>query len=730
MRFIKNFLSAINVFDISKSMGKENKTFDNTSNKIEKMKRIHQLFIVGMFFLVGCSPSKENQEISISSLLEEMVDRDQIANFPKSNYKSLQASSYNRESVSPDKPGWFADSDGIGFIRTEENNGKKEWVIMEDDGPGVITKIWAVCFYYGLNNTTGANIKFYLDGATEPAISTNFFKLVKGEAFVKPPFAQESTRAGNLYFPIPYAKSCKITMDDKAFYNIINYRKYPATTKVKTFTMEDFNETVALQEKIGIVLNTKPSAKGISKRISKELQKGEKLNFPLPKGNHAIKQLEIKVSNTTDIGQALRSVVLVGNFDKEQTVFTPVGDFFNNVGKVHPYEMWERSVKKDGTMICRWTMPYESTGEIYLENLGENSVKAELSVIVSERKWTKNTMHFHSTWRMDAPTPTFPLYDWNFLEAEGKGVIVGDEWGVLNPREGWWGEGDEKIYIDEDIEKNFPSHFGTGTEDYYGWAGGKVPTPADEFSNLFVGNIIVANPKSMGYNVCTRTRVLDAIPFQQKIKFDFESSCGTRQTWHRLQYAQTTFWYAIPGVKHNRKQLKKQAAAKLTTLEELQEEVEKAKKEVYVIDNALEAEILKISDQKGVVEKFSKIPMWGEISNGAMKNMWFEKQGDFVEFNITEQFEKSILSFGAAVGKLCGNFDIYVNGKLKKTQDFYSEHPGITNPYVALGACEPLNNTFKVKFVFKGISKNKQSIKGKKALGLDFFLINNNFLNR
>ncbi len=691
---------------------------------------IYQTLGVILLMLSSCSPSNENQEISISSLLEEMVDRDQIANFPKSNYKSLQASSYNRESVSPDKPGWFADSDGIGFIRTEKNNGIKEWVIMEDDGPGVITKIWAVCFYYGLNNTTGANIKFYLDGATEPTISTNFFKLVKGESFVKAPFAEESTRAGNLYFPIPYAKSCKITMDDKAFYNIINYRKYPADTKVKTFTMEDFKQTAALQQKAGNILNTKPDAIGVAKVVSKELNKGDKLDFPLPKGNNSIQQLEIKLSNTTDIAQALRSVVLVGEFDNEQTVFVPVGDFFNNVGKIHPYDMWERSVKADGTMVCRWTMPYEKTGKIYLENLGENKVKAELSVVVAERKWTENTMHFHATWRMDDPTPTFPLYDWNFLEAEGKGVIVGDEWGVLNPRQGWWGEGDEKIYIDEDIEKNFPSHFGTGTEDYYGWAGGKVPTPADEFSKLFLGNIIVANPRSMGYNVCTRTRVLDAIPFQKKIKFDFESSCGTRQTWHRLQYAQTTFWYAIPGVKHNRKALKGKAAEKLKTLEELQEEVKAAKSKVYVVENALEAEIVKISKIEGAKENFAKVPMWGEWSNGDYKNIWFEKTGDFVELNITEQFEKSTLIFAASVGKVCGNFEIYVNGKLKKTQDFYSEHPGITNPYVSLGECEPVNNAFKIKFVFKEVAKKGNTVKNKKGLGIDFFLIKNDFLNR
>ena len=72
-------------------------------------------------------PTKQNKEINLTTLLNEMVDRDQITRFPQNGYQCLQASSYNRESVSPDKPGWFADSDGIGFIRTEINNGKEEW---------------------------------------------------------------------------------------------------------------------------------------------------------------------------------------------------------------------------------------------------------------------------------------------------------------------------------------------------------------------------------------------------------------------------------------------------------------------------------------------------------------------------------------------------------------------------------------------------------------------------
>lgn len=676
-------------------------------------------------------PKEQVKEINLTTLLNEMVDRDQITRFPQNGYQCLQASSYNRESVSPDKPGWFADSDGIGFIRTEINNGQEEWVIMEDDGPGVITKIWAVCFYYGLNDTIGANIKFYLDGSSIPVINTNFFALVKGQDFVKPPFAVETTRAGNLYFPIPYAKSCKITMDKKSFYNIINYRKYPKNTPVKTFTMDEFQEVSKLREKIGTILTFPPKLAGEKTEKSQILQQGESLTIELSKGSNAVNQIEIKINKSNNLGQALRSTILIGEFDGEETLWCPVGDFFNNVGKIKPYEMWERSVRDDSTMICRWLMPYKNSGNITIKNLWDDSVGVNIKISVENYKWNENSMHFYASWRMDEPTPTFPLFDWNFLSAQGKGVVVGDEWTVLNPAEGWWGEGDEKIYVDNDFDVNFPSHFGTGTEDYYGWAGGIVPTPNDQFSTSFLGNIIVAHPRSMGYNVCTRTRVLDAIPFQEKIKFDFESSCGTRQQWFYLQYAQTTFWYGIPGVTHNRPPLPEMAAMKLPTLEELQKLVLEKKSKQYVVDGALEAENFTVSDKsKSVSENYSEIPMWGEISNGKMKNLWFEKVGDFAEIKITEQFEKSNLQICAAVGPNCGQFELYVNGKSITEQDLYSNHGGMTNPLIELGEIEPVNNAFILKFIFKGANKNGVSVRDKYALGIDYFLIQNNFLKR
>jgi hypothetical protein len=676
--------------------------------------------ILIVFF--GCS---RTDEINLTTLLKEMADREQLANFPEPGYRCLQASSYNRESVSSGKPGWFADSDGTGFIRTEINNGREEWVIMEDQGPGAITKIWAVCFYYGLEDTIGANVRFYLDGATEPVISTNFFSLVKGQDFVRPPFAVKTTRAGNLYFPVPYAKSCKITMDKKAFYNIVNYRKYPEGTPVRSFTMGEYENVAGLREKIGKVLRSPSAVKG--KKITKEkvLQKGERLLLELPKGSHAIKELRIKISQAKDYAQALRSTILAGKFDQEETVWCPAGDFFNNVGKSRPYEMWERSVTTDSTMICRWVMPYEDSGAVCLENLDENPVKVTLSVVSGRFRWKESSMHFYASWRMDPPGPTFPLYDWNFLSAKGKGVIVGDEWTVLNPEEGWWGEGDEKIYVDDDIRQDFPSHFGTGTEDYYGWAGGIVPTPGDEFSKPFLGNIIVAEPNSKGYNVCTRTRALDAIPFREQIRFDFESSCGTdtRKSWFFLQYAQTTFWYGTPGVTYNRKPMPEMASRKLPTVDDLQELMAEARGKTYFAEGAIEAEQSgAFNKSPGVTENLADIPVWGEMSGGLLKNLWFEQAGDFAEFKITEQFKKSAIKIAAAVGKSCGKFDIYVNGRLIGERDLYSSSPGIINPLIDLGENEPVDNAFVIRFVYKDANSQARPVNQRSALGIDYFL--------
>lgn len=675
-----------------------------------------QLMAAAMLLFLPAGMTKA-QEVTMQSLLREMVDRESITEFSAElPYKTLQASSYNRASVSPDQPGWFADSDGVFCIRTEKNKkGETEWVLMEDNGPGAITKMWAVCFYYGLGDTTGANLKIYLDGEEEPTIFCNFFELVQGKNFVKPPLAAETRRAGNCYLPIPYAKSCKVTMDKKVFYNIINYRSYPKGTRVKTFSMDEYRRSQNLVDSVnqvlakGCIQDDKVSRKALKTfRKQQTLAPGESLRLTVDnkRKSGAVRLLTIRLT-ADDEAQALRSTVLKTVFDGEQTIWSPVGDFFNIGVGMKSYRMWERAVETDGTMVCRWVMPYRKQSEWCLENLGKQPVTVEMAVESGSYNWTDRSMYFHASWRMDDPTPGFPLFDYNLVKVEGTGLYVGDQFTVLNPEQGWWGEGDEKVYVDDDT---FPSHFGTGTEDYYGWAGGVVPNPVDEFDEPFLSNVRVASPNSMGYNTCTRTRVLDAIPFKERLDFNIESSGSNRTSWFHLQYAVNTFWYAKPGATSNRKPLPDMAARKLMTLEELQAFNESCKKNKYVFPGAIEAENMDTYQVGDGVQLHEGMSVWGELSNGAVKAFAFSQEGQDLEVRLTELFDKAPLKVCLITGNGSGEFDIHVNGKFVRSVNLASEHSAVTT--IDLGEFDPVDNALKISFVCKSPGN----------LGIDYFL--------
>ena len=82
--------------------------------------------------------------ITLDTLLDEMVNRDHLARFPQPSYTCRQASSYDREATSPKKKEtWFANMDWSQFIRTEENDGHKEYVMMDAEGPGAVVRFWA-----------------------------------------------------------------------------------------------------------------------------------------------------------------------------------------------------------------------------------------------------------------------------------------------------------------------------------------------------------------------------------------------------------------------------------------------------------------------------------------------------------------------------------------------------------------------------------------------------------
>ncbi len=545
---------------------------------------------IALLLLTSFYQSANAQDITIQSLLKEMACRTCLAMYPLPAYASLQASSYNRESTARDAPGWFADSDGIGFIRTEENNGKTEWVIMEHDGPGAITKMWAPYFYYGgLDDLEGPNINIYLDGSATPVISENYFKLITGKGSVPPPFASVTARAGDCYLPIPFAKNCKITFDKKPFYNIINYRGYAKKITVKTFTTDQLKASLPLMNEVSKSLYSVYAAEaGISVNTKGTLAAGEEMHLKINKAG-AINQLQIWIDplQIQAHPELLRSVVLIAEFDGEQTVWTPLGDFFGSANELNPFQTWTRTVNSLGQMICTWVMPFKSSADFYLKNLSKTNINIEnFEIKHGNWKWDERSMYFHANWRSDDLLQGSVFKDWNFIDIHGKGVMIGDAWTVLNPDYGWWGEGDEKIYVDDAWDKKFPTHFGTGTEDYYGWAGGENPTKDDVFSHPYLANIEVGSATNKrqgvrGFNICTRVRALDAIPFSKRLVFDMEASPGVdiRNHWDYLAYSSVVFWYARPGAVSNRPPLPGQAAKPIVTLKEIDSmEIESKKK--------------------------------------------------------------------------------------------------------------------------------------------------------
>ncbi|MHB8901124.1 MAG: glycoside hydrolase family 172 protein, partial [Thermoguttaceae bacterium] len=261
-------------------------------------------------------------------------------------------------------------------------------------------------------------------------------------------------------------------------------------------------------------------------------------------GSGAVRKISLRLE-ADDLPQALRSTVLVAEFDGEQTVWCPVGDFFGTGHQVHPFRSWYTGVADDGTMTCFWVMPHEKSCRVSVVNLGSRPVRVTSQAQGSVYDWTDRSMHFHATWHQLTKVDTGPkkdqtgqgAFDVNYVTIQGEGKIVGDTLTVFNGAAAWWGEGDEKIFIDGE---EFPSHIGTGTEDYYGYAWCRPELFQSPFHAQPCGE---GNLKG-GFSVNSRYRILDTLPFTRSIRFDME-------LWHwastRMNYAPAVFWYARPG---------------------------------------------------------------------------------------------------------------------------------------------------------------------------------------
>ncbi|MHC4074630.1 MAG: hypothetical protein ACYTGS_21815 [Planctomycetota bacterium] len=210
----------------------------------------------------------ESGPVTFESLLREMVDRDRIARLPRPAYTCRQFSSYDRNSTEPGSPTWWANWDRSYFVRIENNNGRKEHVLMDADGPGAVVRFWATWHGPGGGEFSNGTLRVYLDGKAEPVIEGPMADLISGGKLVGEPLSRGVSpetayrhRGHNLYLPIPYAKHCKVTYETKAFidegarkgealYYQINYRSYEPGAKVESFTKNSLEQARSTLDRV------------------------------------------------------------------------------------------------------------------------------------------------------------------------------------------------------------------------------------------------------------------------------------------------------------------------------------------------------------------------------------------------------------------------------------------------------------------------------------------------
>lgn len=474
-----------------------------------------------------------------------MVDLELLAEKPDPFYKEAMASSYSRKSHQGGEA-WFDNADLGQYVRTDSAGDHLEHVLADLVGPGAITRIWSA-------NPAGI-IKFYFDGEKEPRIQTPLIDLFSGNtAPFSPEFAYTSGTGKNLYFPIPYSKSLKVTLQETnqpvSLYYEINYRTYDSAIDVESFDIKNSGHWLAARDLVSKKLYD-PNTVSVPKDSEwvhevLTIKPGQTISIPKILGEKAVYEWSTQVLGLEEKGpwenpkrahQALRFLNLLVSFDDEKSIQTPLGDFFGSSPGINPYQNLFFTVEPSVKMTSRLLMPFKKSMELSLTNHGKIPYTVDVNLRVATRTFKESNYFLRAQWK-SVTKNTWPPFDTTILKTSGEGKIIGTSYGIANPVLIWWGEGDQKIFIDGE---SFPSTFGSGTEDDYGFAYG-YNRP---FTRPYHAQTRVDGPASGGHISLNRWYVLDAYPFSSRVQFDQEiwHWMPTTPTWTHVVY-----WYAKPG---------------------------------------------------------------------------------------------------------------------------------------------------------------------------------------
>jgi hypothetical protein len=513
--------------------------------------------------------------LAYPDLVRRLYDLERLAEPPPPGERSGSASSYDRRSrYNPETDSyeeWGANGDGSGFVREEG-----EWVVaFEQEGPGVVWRVWSALPGAG-------HIQVFIDGAPSPVVDMpfrDFFERFNDEIppLNFPSLAPTLSRGRNRFIPIPYNRSCTIRLAPGwgAYYHV-TYTSFPAGTELPSFGGAfDREASIALAEADRALAQRgwrPPRAEDDTlERVSVTVPPGATVPVHTIAGNRAITALRVTPELPEPPGdrRALRELALSITWDDDDapSVWSPLGDFFGTAPGVNYYRSLPLGMT-DGGFYCHWFMPFEKRARIEVTNDGAEP--RTLTFAICHRPLARpagELLRFHAKWHRDAflerTAARGRAIDWPLLLAEGQGRFCGVHLHVWNrwaePAERaeswwygrwdkksidwWWGEGDEKFFVDGE---KFPSTFGTGSEDYVGYAWAAEP-PFPTFDSAYACQPFVALDGN-GHTSVSRFHICDDVPFQTSFEASIEKYWGNR--WgegNHCLYAAVAYWYQRPG---------------------------------------------------------------------------------------------------------------------------------------------------------------------------------------
>ncbi len=232
----------------------------------------------------------------------------------------------------------------------------------------------------------------------------------------------------------------------------------------------------------------------------------------------------------------LKELVLRGFWDNnpKPSVEVPVGDFFGlNLGSYQNYQSAYLACSPAKALNCYFAMPYRQSARFTVTNEGRQEVPSFYSNIdyMTVPRLPDDVLYFHAQYRQSAPcvattgdaakTNLDGKLNYVYVETHGRGHLMGVTLGVLENANGWWGEGDDMIFVDDETK---PVINGTGSEDYFlgAWDFGGRDNAEAFGHDMHGAPLIAAAERTGGRYCCYRWHGDNPVTFERYLKHTME----------------------------------------------------------------------------------------------------------------------------------------------------------------------------------------------------------------